>query len=135
MSSLGSRGRRRPRPIEGRQILAVRWLEGAGGIELEGLRQPLEVGLTLGIPRLQEHGFRLVPDPGEEVPAVTLRSPCSETAVRVEGYDSHDVDLLLTPAAGSSTCVIDIDPSFRFLHMVRFDKRSVVLERLVWNET
>lgn len=123
------------RPVEpgsSKQIPAVRWLVEDGRIEFRELGGPLAVDLAVGIGRLEETGFRLVLDEGRQTPGVELRSDCLEAPAWVEGYGSHEVELILTPADGAAACTIDVDPGFVFLNSTTLDKRSAVLEKLLW---
>ncbi|MEE8522529.1 MAG: hypothetical protein V3T72_01255 [Thermoanaerobaculia bacterium] len=120
-------------PGGSQQVPAVRWLVEDGGIEFRRLPGPLAVELTLAVPRLQEAGFHPVLDQGAETLVVTLRSDCLESEQMLAGYGSHDVELILTPAAESSSCAVEVDPGFVFLNKTTFEKRSVVLERLLWH--
>jgi hypothetical protein len=120
-------------PGAGKQVLAVRWLTEDGAVELRGLAGPTTVDLTLSVKRLEEAGFHLVLDEGTEAPAVVLRCDCLDGERTFSGYGIHDVELALTPAEGSSSCRVEIDPGFVFLHKTDFSKRSVVLERLLWH--
>jgi hypothetical protein len=116
-----------------KQVPAVRWLTEDGSIELRGLRGPLTVDLTLAVPRLQDAGFHPVLDAGAETVAVVLRSDCLAGEQTLTGFASHEVELALTPAADASTCTVEIDPNYVFLHKIDFSKRSVALEKLVWH--
>lgn len=121
-------------PAGDQQTLTARWLGEDGTIELRGLERRVRLALTVGIHRRPESEYRLVLDEGEEDPAVVLRSDCSPATARPRGFGSHQIELLLAPAAGSTRCVVEFDPNYVHLEVATFRQSSIVLERLVWTE-
>ncbi len=123
------------RPAEdggSQQVPAVRWLVEDGAIEFRRLQSSLVVDLTLAVPRLDEAGFHRVLDEGVETLTVALRSDCMADDVTLIDYGSHEAELVLEPADGADSCTVEVDPGFVFLNRTDFQKRSVVLEKLIW---
>lgn len=122
-------------PTGDRQLFAVRWLGAEGGwIALTGLSEPTTLALTLHIPRLEGDGFRLLLDEGVDAPRVTLTSECSGELCTLEGLGRHEVELTLAPPGPEGRCAVHLEPQFVFLDEATFARRTLLLEKLLWDE-
>lgn len=79
--------------VEGRQVLAHRWMTGSGAIALSGVDAP-------GLLHLDLH----VPDPG----GLRLRSDCTKTSERVFPRGDHAIDLALDSIRDDGRCRVEL---------------------------
>lgn len=116
------------------QVLVRRWVGDSGEIEISNFGDSLDVKFLVRIPADGElPQSRLVLEEGAEEAAVEVTSSCTDGAIRLTGFGSHPVEMSLTLPDDAESCVIAFDPSFVYLNLDGFEKRSVSLERLTWN--
>jgi hypothetical protein len=117
-------------PGADRQVVARRWLTGAGAIRVSGLRGKGTVWLALQIPK-PGPGDKLVYEPGATAPAVTLNSSCGVEA-NVSGPGVHDVELPIEPPPSGDTCRLQVRANFHLEPQQGGPARAVSLENLAW---
>jgi len=118
-----------------RQILAVRWLTGAGTILLDEVSSPGNLWLKLRIPEEGGGNARRVslPDqPASEEPSVHVGAPCAGFEASISGEGSHDVVVPVTAVDGS--CAIRLRPSYAMVEE-GVEQQSVMLESIAWQGT
>jgi hypothetical protein len=121
-------------PTGDQQLLAQRWLTGDGGLAFGGLAGPVDVDLTLTLLPPEDQGWRQVLDEGAGEAAVIVSSDCGGEQRSFSGAGVHRVALRLTPGPDAAApCTVTIAPSFVFLDPVTLERRTVALQRLVWN--
>lgn len=115
------------------QVLVRRWLGEAGRIELSNFGDTLDVAFLVRIPAEQElPQSRLVLQEGAAEPAVAVASSCFDGSLRLAGFGAHPVDRVLVLPEGAESCSITLQPTFVYLNLDGFEKRSVSLEKLTW---
>jgi hypothetical protein len=115
------------------QLINQSWLTGEGSIELRNLSRPLRLGVALKVPGGADVPYRLVLDPGEEAPRLTLTSACAPVAVEVSGFGLHEAEVPLRPAPPATSCEVRIAANYRYLDPDTFARRIATLERVTWN--
>lgn len=120
-------------PGRDRQILARRWLTGAGHLRATGLDRPGELWLRLLLPTAGGEQ-ELVLIEGALQQGAVVRSDCGDVEVRLAGSGSHDVLLPITPD-GDDSCAIAITPNFYLLDLESAERRAVSLDVLAWSPT
>jgi hypothetical protein len=118
-------------PGRDRQVLARRWLTGAGQVGALGLERPGELWLRLLLPTPGDQQ-ELVLAEGASQQAAVVRTDCGEVEVRLAGAGSHDVVLPISPAAAGEACAIEITPNFYLLELESAKRRAVALDGLAW---
>ncbi|HTQ81497.1 MAG TPA: hypothetical protein VMM92_15975 [Thermoanaerobaculia bacterium] len=117
-----------------RQILAVRWLNGAGTLKLEGLPGPGTVWLAVKIPAGERATERLVVDDASNTPSVILSSNCGGVETGISGAGSHDVEIPTDASLTGGGCEIHLKPNFHLLKVGR-PPRSVAIENAAWSRS
>lgn len=116
------------------QVLVRRWLEDGGEVELANFEGSLDVAFLLRIPPDGElPQSRLVLQEGATEAAVVVRSNCTDGSTRVAGFGPHPMEMTLTLPDDAESCSISFEPTFVYLNLDGFEKRSVSLEKLTWN--
>lgn len=111
-----------------RQVLARRWLQREGTIEVSGLSEPALFELGLLFPEAGE-GARLVLVEGAEGARLRISSACAPGEVTLETPGRHRVELALeAPADGR--CTVRFEATFVLVDLEALASRSVSLERL-----
>jgi hypothetical protein len=117
-----------PEPGADRQLLARRWLTGAGGMRVAGLRQPGSIWLVLRIPEPKVAGNLKVNDGG--VPAVRIEGTCGDYEASISGPGIHEVEMPVTDPPKNGMCRLMLTPNFQF---GSGGPRSVSLENAAWS--
>lgn len=121
-------------PTGDHQTFARRWLIEPGRLEFTGLGGPIAVGLRLASPAADGEDRRLVLDEGSTEAALVISSECAAAPLRFEPEGRSDLLLTLRPAAGATSCAVDLVPNFVFLDVDTFARRVVKLDLVTWNE-
>jgi hypothetical protein len=118
-----------------RQVVTLRWLDGAGVLRVEGISGPGTFWLMLKIPAGNGPGEKLVLDDASNAPSVVVSSSCGGVEAGISGPGSHEVEIPIdgTPAGGS--CEIRLKPNFHLLKagLPNGGRRSVALENAAWH--
>lgn len=117
-------------PQEGsdRQVLARRWLQREGTVEISGLSDPVVLVLGLFLPKAEE-GARLVLVEGAERARVQISSPCARREETLEAPGHHRVELALA-APEDGRCTVRLEATFVLMDLEAMASRSVSVERL-----
>jgi hypothetical protein len=116
-----------PEPGSDRQLLARRWLTGAGGMRVAGLRRPGNVWLVLRIPAPDVAG-KLNVQEGSGIPAVRIEGSCGDFEASFSGPGVHEVEMPVLDPPKSGQCRLVLSPNFSF----GSPPRSVSLENAAW---
>lgn len=120
-------------PGRNRQVLARRWLTGAGHLQVSALEQPGELWLRLMLPDAGDrHELVLVEDSSQ--PDAKVRTGCGGVEVRLTGAGSHDTVLPVDPGAGEGGCTVEIVPDFYLLQLESGERRTLSLSGLAWSD-
>jgi hypothetical protein len=111
-----------------RQVMARRWLQRAGAVEITGLSQAVLLELGLLLPEAGD-GERLVLVDGAELSRLRISSPCAAREESLETPGHHRVELALE-APEEGRCTVRLEPSFVLVDLETLASRSVALERL-----
>lgn len=114
-----------------RQVLARRWLGGAGTVTVSGLESAGTLWLVVAVPRLDDPATRLVVD-GDESAALSVAASCSASRVSLSGPGTHHVELPVVAAPPDGDCEITLTPNFHLVLERSFERRSLSLETLAW---
>jgi hypothetical protein len=121
-------------PTGDRQTFARRWLIDRGRLEFTGLAGPIAVGLRLASPAADGEDRRLVLDEGATAADLVISSFCAADILHFEPVGRADLVLTLRPAAGATSCAVDLVPNLVFPDVGTFARRVVKLDLLTWNE-
>jgi hypothetical protein len=119
-----------PEPGADLQLLARRWLSGAGGLRVAGLRQPGRVWLVLRIPAPEVAGNLRV-NGGESVPSVRLTGSCGDYEASLSGPGLHEVEMPVVDPPKNGMCRLMLQPNFEF-GGGGSPVRSVSVENAAW---
>ena len=120
-------------PGRDRQVLARRWLSGAGQLRISGLEGPGELWLRLMVASPDERQ-ELVLGEGASQPGALVRTDCGEVEARLAGFGSHDLVLPITPGGEAEACSVDVTPNFYLLQLDSGERRTVSLDGLAWSD-
>jgi hypothetical protein len=115
-------------PGADRQLIARRWLSGAGNVRVAGLRQPGSIWLVLRIPEPKVAGNLKVSDGG--VPAVRIEGSCGDYEASISGSGIHEVEMPVADPPKNGMCRLTLTPNFQF---GTGGPRSVSLENASWS--
>lgn len=117
-------------PQEGsdRQVLARRWLQREGTMEVSGLTEPVVLELGVLFPEA-EAGTRQVLVEGADRARLRISSPCAPAEESLESPGYHRVELALE-APEDGRCEVRLEPSFVLVDLKALVSRSVSIERL-----
>jgi hypothetical protein len=118
-------------PGRDRQVLARRWLTGAGHLRATGLGHPGELWLRLLLPSAGGQQEMVLAETTLQQGAV-VHSDCGDVEIRLAGAGSHDVLLPIAPDGDSDSCAIEITPNFYLLELESGERRAISLEGLAF---
>ena len=118
-----------------RQVVTLRWLDGAGVLKVEGVPGPGTFWLVLKIPAGNGPGEKLVLEDASNAPSVVVSSHCGGLEASFSGPGSHDVEIPLDAAPAGGSCEIHLRPNFHLLKagLPAVRRRSVALENAAWH--
>jgi len=121
-------------PSGDRQVVARRWLAGAGTIQARALPGAGSLWLVLSIPDGQGAGERLVFDDGANTPSVVVSGSCGSGESGLSGPGRHEIDVPADGGAHAGVCELRLKPNFTLVAAgARPARRAVALETLAWS--
>lgn len=119
-------------PAGDRQLLARRWLEGVGAIELRDMPGPGNVWLVLSIPDGKGDGEQVVYDAGANTPSILVSGSCGGAETGLSGAGRHEMEIAVDGGAShGGVCELRLKPNFTLLVHGR-PRRSVALDAIAW---
>lgn len=117
-----------------RQVLARRWLGGAGSLRLASIGGAGHVWMSVGIPVADDRTEELILDDGETTPAVDVSTTCSDFTAHLEGQGSHSISIPVGTAGEElpAECEVSFDSNFYLIELDTLGRRTVALENLSW---
>jgi hypothetical protein len=117
------------------QILARRWLTGAGSISAGNVSESGSLWLKLLIPPVGPGDYRLVLDPGFQRSRVLISNGCDQSEIELTGEGRHELEIPIDADVSGDEpfeCEIGFEPNFHLVTPGSPDRRTIQLEMLAW---
>ena len=118
-------------PGTDRQVLASRWLAGAGELVIAGAAAPGALWLRLQVP-VADAANRLELAEGASEQEVRLATPCGGAMVLVTGPGDHELELPVEPGGLDSGCPVELSANYHLVGPDGVERRVVRLDAAAW---
>ncbi len=118
-------------PGTDRQVLASRWLAGAGTLVVAGSAAPGALWLRFQVP-VADAATRLELAAGASEQEVRVTTPCGGAMVLVTGPGDHELELPVEPAAAAGACPVELSANYHLVGPDGAERRVVRLDAVAW---